>query len=170
MHRNLRSCLLSAFCLMALPAALSAEEALSANDLEAAQVTSAVTIDGFTILATPEKGVTIEPMGEIRTAPDGEVFNNRIKLNGGGGVAYRALKFTVKDDTEVGVYLNSSSGTDARVLKVTDADGTVVFELAAPADDKANAGYVTVKLAKAGEYLVFSAASGINIYRIVIGK
>jgi hypothetical protein len=168
MNKNLASLVVLAVMITILPAALASEQLLSANDLESAQLTAAAEFDGFTILATAEKAVTIEAISEGRTAADGEYFNNRIKLNGGGGTAFRAIKFSIEDKAEIGIYLNSSSGTDARVLKVTDAAGALVAELPAPADDKVNAGYVSLKLEKAGQYLLFSASSGINIYQIVV--
>jgi len=154
-------------CLVLAPP-LFAEKSLSANDLQPAVLVAPTGFGDFTLLATADKGVTIEAVSEARSAADGEVFNLRIKLNGGGSATFRALKFTIAGPATLTIYLNSSSKTDARVLKVTDASGTTVAELAAPIDDGRVAGMVTLKLEKPGDYLVFSASGGINLYAVVL--
>lgn len=159
-------------CLMAslfAVATLGAEDFFTANDLEAAQVTTTKAFGSFAIFAKSDKGVTIEAMSAPRTAADGEVFNNRIKLNGGGAVDYRSIRFTVAGATDVVIYTNSSSKTDARTLVLAKvADGAVIAELVAPPDDEKNAGIATATLPGAGEYVLFSKGSGINIYQIFI--
>ena len=145
-----------------------AEEIFNANDLQPAQITAATKFDGFTIYANGDKAVTIEAIDVARTAADQEVFNVRIKLNGGGALDYRSIQFTAKGPGELTVYLNSSSKTDTRVLKVVDAAGTVLAELAAPPDVGGVAGMATFTIPKEGEYAVFSAGSGINIYQLVV--
>ena len=145
-----------------------AEDTLNANDMKAAQLTEVTKFDAFTVYAKSDKNVTIEAMDAARTATDGEVFNVRIKLNGGGAVDYRSIHFTTKAKAQVTIYLASSSKTDARVLKLIDASGAVLAELAAPPDDGKAAGIATFTVPKEGEYTVFSASSGINIYQIVV--
>ena len=154
--------------LAALPLAASAESWLSANDLKPAQLSAPLAVEAFTINASAEKGVTIEPIEVARTAPDGEVFNARIKLNGGGAPEYRSIRFKAEGKASLKVYLCSSSKTDARILKLVDAAGTLLAELAAPPDDGAAAGLAGFALPGAGEYLLFSAASGINIYLVAL--
>jgi hypothetical protein len=166
MKSKLSACLLLACVLFAPP--LAAEQSLSANDLAPAALAAPLAVEGFTILATADKGVTVEAVTEGRTAADGEVFNLRIKLNGSGSTAFRALKFSVAGPAELLVYLNSSSKTDARILRLSDAAGTSLAELTAPPDDGLKAGMASLKLEKAGDYYLFSAASGINIYAIVL--
>jgi hypothetical protein len=150
------------------PVGAFAEDSLSANDLAAAQLIAVAKYDAFTIYAKSDKGVTIETMEAARTAADGEVFNARIKLNGGGAVDYRSIHFTVKGKAEVTMYLSSSSKTDARILKLIDAAGTVLAELTAPPDDGTVAGIAKVTVPQTGEYAIFSAGSGINIYQLII--
>lgn len=149
-----------------------AEDYFSANDLEPAAIKSVTKIDEvFSIYATSEKGVTIEALtGENaeRTASDGEVFNNRIKLNGSGKIEQRSVHFITKGKAKVTVYTNSSSKTDARVLAVVNIkDGSVIAELTAPADGT-EAGVVSCTVPTAGEYAIFSKGSGINLYQIVV--
>lgn len=159
-------------CLMAslfTAATLGAEEFFTANDLEAAQITATKAFGTFAIFAKSDKGVTIEAMSAPRVAADGEVFNNRIKLNGGGAADYRSIHFTAAGATEVVIYTNSSSKTDARTLILVKlADGAVITELVAPPDDEKNAGIAKAALPGAGEYILYSKSSGINIYQIFI--
>ncbi len=160
------------FCLttgLFAAATLGAEEFFTANDLDPAQITAVKAYGTFVIFARSDKGVTIEAMSAPRVAADGEVFNNRIKLNGGGAADYRSIHFTVSAAAEVLIYTNSSSKTDARTLIIAKAsDGSVLAELAAPPDDEKNAGIAAVVLPGAGEYFLYSKNSGINIYQIVV--
>lgn len=164
--------LLLALCMMTsliAAATLGAEEFFTANDLEAAQITATKAFGSFTIFARSDKGVTIEAMSAPRVAADGEVFNNRIKLNGGGAADYRSIHFTAAGATEVVIYTNSSSKTDARTLVLAKlADGAVIAELVAPPDDEKNAGIATTAIPGPGEYALWSKSSGINIYQIFI--
>lgn len=149
-----------------LPVAASAAESVNANDLQPAQIVSVEKVDAFTVYARSDKGVTVEASEPARTAIDGEVFTMRVKLNGGGAWDYRSIHFTTKGAAEVVVYLNSSHKTDARVLKVADAAGNIVSEQTAPPDNGTDAGMATFSVPKEGEYAIFSASSGINLYRI----
>ena len=165
--KKIVSILLCAVCMVL---AAGAEDYLNANDLEPVSVTAKTQIDGiFSIYANADKNVTVEVLPDAeRTAADGEVFNNRIKLNGSGSVGYRSIHFITSGAADITVYTNSSSKTDARVLAVTRvSDGKVVAELKAPADGS-EAGIATCKIPSAGEYAVFSKGSGINIYQIII--
>lgn len=145
---------------------------LSANDLEAASLTAAKEIDGFTILATADKGVKIEAMDDGREAEDGELFTMRIKLNGSGALTYRAVSFKGKKGQKVIVYLNSSSKTDARVLQLADKDGNVIASITAPVDSDPAApqpaGMGEAVLPADGEFFLYSKSSGINLYQIIV--
>mgnify|MGYP001431456915 CR=1 FL=1 len=172
MHKNHRRSVVIATALVLswaiCPVGIFAEESLNANDLQAAQLTAVTKFDGFAVHARSDKGVTIEAIDVARTAADGEVFNARIKLNGGGALDYRSIHCATKAKADVAIYLASSSKTDARVLKVIDAAGSVIAELAAPPDDGKAAGIANLTVPKEGEYALFSANSGINIYQIVV--
>lgn len=149
---------------------LAAEEkSLLANDLEPAQLVSTLEIDGFKILGTSSKPIDIQEMDE-RTAPDGEIFNIRIKLNGTGKKDLLAVGFTAKKGQKVTIYLNSSSKTDERVLNLyTPNDVTPILTLPAPpATSDMTVGMGTLTIPYDGEFLVGSAKSGIYIYGIII--
>lgn len=141
---------------------------LTAVDITPGEVTSTVDYDGVRLIGTEGKSITVEELGDNpREAADGEVFNARIKLNGGGSASARAIAFTAEEDgTELTVYLNSSSKTDERTLVVAAADGTIIGTITAPPDVDGIAGMGTITLPKAGEYMVYSKSSGINIYML----
>lgn len=149
-------------------AGVSAQAYLSVNDLEPGALKASRSVEGFTLVATEAKGLTVEALDASRTAEDGEVFNARLKLNGSGSVEFRSVKFTAAAKGTLVVYLNSSSKTDARVLKLVDAAGAVVAELAAPPDAEGTAGMATAAIPAAGEYFLFSAGSGINLYAVSV--
>ncbi|MCM1321211.1 MAG: hypothetical protein NC041_01275 [Bacteroides sp.] len=148
-------------------AAVSAEGFLSANDLKAKELTANLIVDDvFTITATPDKGVSINKC-EARTAPDGEIFNQRIKLGGTGTESYRSIRFKTTGATEISVYLISSSKTDSRICRlVSAADGSEIGTVPAVADDGSTVGLETLSVPGAGEYYLTSKSSTIYIYSV----
>ncbi len=143
---------------------------LSANDLEVQEITEMKEFDGFKIYGTTEKPAKIEEISE-RTAEDGEIFNNRIKLNGTGKTNYYAIGFTAKKGQKVTVYLNSSSKNDERVLNLYTPDNAknVLASIPAPPAKEDNlAGMGTFTIPYDGEFLIGSANKGIYVYAIVI--
>lgn len=161
--------IITAALVLLISTMLFAEGYISANDLDPAKYTSAVTIDGFTFNANESKAIEIQSMDE-RTAPDGEIFNNRIKLNGAGNKDQLSITFEAKKGEKVTVYLNSSSKTDERVLNLfTPTDATPIQTIAAPpATGDNTTGMGTFTIEKDGTYTIGSAKSGIYIYAIVI--
>ncbi len=152
-----------------LGAPLFAAGYISSNDLDPGTLSSSATYDdGFVIKATNEKKVSIEAVAEGRKAADGEVFNTRIKLGGSGSKDFRSVSFPAARGEKAVVYLNSSSKSDARILVVADAQGTVVASLTAPPDADGTAGIATCLLPAAGTYTVYSKSGGINIYQIIV--
>src|SRR5574344_1429313 len=72
------------------------ERYINANDLEKGEIVAeSKQEDGFVILGTADKNVTVETC-PTHTADDGEVFTQRIKLNGGGAADFRNISFPVK--------------------------------------------------------------------------
>ncbi len=160
---------LSIIALIALTAVAAEEMYLSANDLDPATYTSPVTIDGFTLNGSESKAIDVQEMDE-RTAEDGEIFNNRIKLNGTGKTDMLSITFNAKKGQTVKVYLNSSSKTDERVLNLfTPTDATPIATIPAPpATGDMTVGTGEFRIEKDGTYTIGSAKSGIYIYAIVI--
>ena len=146
-----------------------AEDYFSVNDLEPASVKSVYKIDDvFSIYANDSKAVDIQAMETECVADDGEVFNCRIKLGGRGTVDYRSVHFKSNGAATLKVYTNSTSKDAARTLVVVDvASGSTIAELVAPPDGSV-AGYAECKLPAKGEYAIYSAGTGINIYQIIV--
>ena len=146
---------------------LMAQSLISANDLDPEQITSIKDHGGVKIVARSDKNVTIEVMDIPREAPDGSLFNNRIKLNGAGSVDYRSLIFTVSQKGLLTVYCNSSSKTDSRILLLGNtSDGSVITEITAEPDTGTKAGMTQVELSSGGTFALFSKSGGINIYQL----
>lgn len=145
---------------------------LSANDCKTWAIDGEKEVEGFIMKGTPEKQMNIELLGkEPRTAPDGEIFDKRIKLNGSGSMDYRSITFNVAKPSKLYVYTNSSSKTEARTLVVNQiVDGALVQvgTIVAPLDNVKDAGIGMVELPEAGDYVIFSKKSGINIYMLLI--
>lgn len=154
----------SLFCLFA------DESSLSANDLEIETLTTLKEVDGFKLYGTEAKPIDIQEIDE-RTAEDGEIFNNRIKLSGTGKTDLLCIGFSAKKGQKVTVYLNSSSKTDERVLNLyTPQSKDALASIPAPpakADDF-TAGMGTFVIPFDGEFLIGSANKGIYVYAIVI--
>lgn len=149
---------------------LFAEEAtLSANDLEIQKLTEMKEFDDFKLYGTEAKPIEIQEMTE-RTADDGEIFNNRIKLNGTGTLEVYCIGFTAKKGQKVTVYLNSSSKTDERVLNLytPSSKDALASIAAAPATADNKAGMGTFTIPYDGEFLIGSANKGIYVYAVVI--
>ncbi|AEE17571.1 hypothetical protein [Treponema brennaborense] len=159
------------FAAVLLCSAGTAEGYINANDLEAGTLTETERYeDGFVVSARADKTVVVDTAADGRTAPDGEVFTQRIKLGGTGTAEYRSILFPVQAGETVTIYLNSSSAADARMLVFANAAGDVVATITAPADVKGElkSGMESVAVPAAGDYMVYSKSGGINIYQITV--
>lgn len=144
---------------------LSAEAFLSVNDLEPAKIVERVEFDGVFVVGEDGKHVTIEEASE-KEAPDGEVFNLRMKLEGSGSAKYRHIELAATKGETLKVYL-ISSGSDVRNLAIVNKDtGAEVGVLNAPSKDDPM-GIATFAIPADGTYLLYSKNKGINIYMVV---
>jgi hypothetical protein len=148
---------------------IQAQDIFSANDLDPANVIETKIFGTFNIAARNDKNVTIEVLDVPREAPDGEIFNNRIKLNGSGSADYRSLNFSIDQKRNLIIYCNSSSKTDTRILVLYDVkNGKTIAEFNADPDNGTKAAVITTSLSSAGTYALYSKSGGINIYQIVL--
>lgn len=145
---------------------------LSANDCKTWAIDAPKEFEGFTFMGTTEKQMNIEMLGKMpRTAPDGEVFDKRIKLNGAGSTEFRSIMFKTEKAGTLYAYNNSSSKTEARtlvVVQLVDGAPQEIGTIVAPVDNEKDAGIGSVELPGAGEYYIYSKKSGINIYMLLI--
>ena len=154
---------------MVMGAVFAESASLSANDLEVETLTTLKEVDGFKLYGTESKAIDIQEIEE-RTAPDGEIFNNRIKLNGTGKTDQLCIGFSAKKGQKVTVYLNSSSKTDERVLNLyTPASKDALASIPAPPATADNTtGMGTFIIPFDGDFLIGSANKGVYVYAIVI--
>ncbi|BDZ42489.1 hypothetical protein GCM10025865_17880 [Paraoerskovia sediminicola] len=144
--------------------------ALDANDLAPGDIVADQVVGDFTIKATSAKKVTVD--GSDRTSDRGDVFTQRIKLNGSGTPGpdgNRAIELTVAEPAEVLLQARSGSGSSDRTLGVYDETGAEIDTVPALADDSGvPVATETVDIPAAGTYWIASTGSGINVYRAEI--
>ncbi|MDD5790763.1 MAG: PPC domain-containing protein [Spirochaetia bacterium] len=158
-------------CLMLCTAAF-AEGYFSAEDMEKGTITEDVAVeDGFVLHATSEKYMNIakKPMHK---ASNGEEFSMALQLQGSGKSEYRSVSFPAKAGETITVWGNSTSKSDMRPIVVAGPDGKVIKELPMDIDGEAGtpASDGSVKAPVDGTYTIYSKKSGINIYKINVGK
>jgi len=137
--------------------------ALAADDLAVGSITTSTVVGDFTITASAAKNVSVD--ASARTSDRGDVYSQRIKLNGTGDATARSLAFTVDDAAHVLVHARSGSATADRSLALYDATGAVVDTVPAAADDPDQPVATQVLDAPAaGTYRIASPSSGVNVY------
>jgi len=150
-------------------AAVFAEAYISANDLEPQVITSEVKCeDGFTLIATPEKGMEVSKQSsDCPNSVGDETFTKRIKIGGSGKVEYRSISFPAKAGQTVTVYSKSSSKTESRLVALLDAEGkTVATSEAGAYPSEISVG--TFKIEADGTYYITSKKSTIYVYEIIV--
>ncbi|MFV0284780.1 MAG: fibronectin type III domain-containing protein, partial [Demequina sp.] len=149
-------------------AAAGPDGALDASDLGPGAYASDTVVGDFTLRATAAKGVTVD--ASDRLSDRGDVYTQRVKLNGSGDAAQRSVAFTADGPAEVIVHARSSSGTADRALALFDEAGTEVDRVPALADDDgAPIATETLDVPAAGEYWIASPSSGVNVYYLQLG-
>ncbi|MEG3614738.1 fibronectin type III domain-containing protein [Isoptericola haloaureus] len=149
-------------------AAVGPATALNANDLTPGDFTADfVATEDFTVRATEAKKVTVGDTD--RLSDRGEVYTQRLKLNGSGSAEYRSIHFTATEPTELVVQTRSSSGSSDRVLALHDATGEIA-QIPALADDSSEPIVTeTVDIPAAGDYFLTSPSSGVNVFSAQLG-
>ncbi|ANC32378.1 carbohydrate-binding protein [Isoptericola dokdonensis] len=167
--RTLRTSLaaLAAAALTLTPAvtasAVGPAGAFDANDLTPGNITADLVVGDFTVKATAAKGVTVD--ASDRTSDRGDVYTQRVKLNGSGDAAQRSLQLTAEGPGEVIVHARSGSGTADRALALYDAAWTPLDTAPALADDGSRTITTeTLDIPAAGTYWIASPSSGVNLY------
>ncbi len=124
-------------------------------------ISSTVTVDGLTLVATSAKTMVVQ--ADAQTV-DGTEYTYSLALGGGGSTSYRAVKVPVYGTDTIKVVLRSS-GSSARTLVVADASGnklgTLTAGTAASLESYSYSG-------DAGYVYLYSAGSGINLYKIQV--
>lgn len=144
--------------------------ALDASDLAPGDYATVVdTGTDFTIHATDAKKVTVDATD--RVSDRGDVYSQRIKLNGSGGADARSLHFTVgAEDAPTQVVVNArSSGSSDRALALYGATGEVARVPALADDETVPVATATIDIAAPGDYYLASPSSGVNVFSAQLG-
>lgn len=127
-------------------------------------ITSSVTVDGLTIVATGDKEITIDANSKTYNTL---TFTRRLKLNGTMGDDNRYLEFAVTGACKIEVYAISGNSKDARSLKLLDGSETELTTWSTVTGTELN--YLTYSYTGGATTLrLGSGKSGVNLYGINI--
>ncbi len=165
----MKKCIVFAAGFLFLSGLLTAAGYVNANDLEKGTFTIEVKLeDNFALHGTAEKAIIVDAADEGKTAPDGEVFTQRINTKGSGNMAQRSVSFPVKAGEKVTIYGHSSSKTDTRTMLIVDSDGQTVFSMDVGPYATADVAIGSFNAPADGTLYAWSKSSGIYIYCIKV--
>lgn len=124
-------------------------------------ITSSVTVNGLGLIANSTK--TMSVISDSQVLSD-ITYTHALALGGSGSISYRAVKVPVSAEATIKVVLRSSGG-EKRTLVVADASGNQIGTM--EADVVATQASYHYK-GSAGSVYLYSANSGINIYKIQV--
>ena len=138
---------------------------LNANDVSTGKIKNSTVVDGFKIVATSKKTVTVD-----KSAKDYKniSFTKRIKLGGAGSESARAIAFKTAGESKVKIYATSSDTDTSRLIKIIDKDGNDVTSTSKIPGSSLKS--VSFRLDEAGEYYIVSEDGGINIYYVEVSN
>ena len=138
---------------------------LNANDVSTGKIKSSTVVDGFKIVATSKKTVTVD-----KSAKDYKniSFTKRIKLGGAGSEYARAIAFKTAGESKVKIYATSSDTDTSRLIKIIDKNGNDVTSTAKIPGSSLKS--VSFRLDEAGEYYIVSESGGVNIYYVEVSN
>lgn len=124
-------------------------------------IRSTITVDNLTLIATSEKPMSVIANSQTVGNTD---YTYCLSLEGSGSVNYRSVKVPVAGASTIKVTLKSS-GNETRSLVVADQNGKQLTTLKAGASASTESyGYN----GSAGYVYLYSAGSGINLYKIQV--
>ena len=140
---------------------------LNVGEMSVGTISEAVDIGAFTIHPAPADKTAIAVDANSKTADDGKVFTQRLKLGGTfvKDTKARSISFVTKGKATVTVYAMSSSSSADRKLALYSDTSEILQEVDAKGKtlDKQ-----TFTINEAGEYYLGSTDSGINIYGVLL--
>ena len=125
------------------------------------KITATQTIDGLGLVATSSKSMQVKAEN---VNVNGTAYTYCLALGGTGSTSYRAVKVPVSGSDTIKVVLRSS-GSSTRSLIVADSKGKKLGTISA--EKNASLGTYTYS-GSAGYIYLYSANSGINIYKIQV--
>lgn len=124
-------------------------------------IRSTVTVRDLTLIATEQKTMSVNPNSQT---VDGTTYTYCLSLEGSGNREYRSVKVPVSGESTIKVIL-MSSGSSERSLVVADKNGTQLATLSAGTSAKTE---IYNYNGAAGYLYLYSAGSGINLYKIQV--
>ena len=138
---------------------------LNANDVASGKLKSASVVDGFKIVATSKKTVTVDKSEKVYKNIS---FTKRIKLGGAGSESARSIAFRTAGESKVKIYATSSDTDTSRLIKIIDKNGKDVTSTAKIPGSSLKS--VSFRLDEAGEYYIVSEDGGVNIYYVEVSN
>lgn len=124
-------------------------------------ISSTKTVENLTLIATSSK--TMEVKTNSQTV-SGTSYTHCLALGGTGSTSYRSVKVPVNGESNIKVVLKSS-GSSSRSLVIANSSGSKLTTLTAGS----TASLATYKYTGSAGYIyLYSAGSGINIYKIQV--
>lgn len=124
-------------------------------------ISSSITVNNLIFLADSSKTM------RVYSAPlslDGTIYTYCLALGGSGSTSYRAVKVPVSGSDTIKVTMKSS-GTSVRSLVVANASGSQLTTLSAGTNLAVSSYYYS---GNSGYVYLYSAGSGINLYKIQV--
>ena len=138
---------------------------LNANDAATGKLKSGTLVDGFKIVATSKKTVTVDKSEKDYKNIS---FTKRIKLSGAGSESARSIAFKTAGESKVKIYATSSDSDTSRLIKIIDKNGKDVTSTAKIPGGSLKS--VSFRLDEAGEYYIVSEDGGVNIYYVEVSN
>ena len=138
---------------------------LNANDAATGKLKSSKVVDGFKIVATSSKTVTVDKNSKEYK---GISFTKRIKLGGEGSTDARSIAFKTAGESKVKIYAISSNTDEKRKIKIIDKNGNDVTSTSTVSGSSIK--YVSFTIDEAGEYFIVSESGGVNIYYVEVSN
>lgn len=123
-------------------------------------ITSNQIVNGLSLYATDAKPMN---MFEAEENVNGVTYTNALNLGGSGNLTYRSVSFDVTGENKIDVVIKSSGATE-RILNIVNEEGTVLKTFPATT----NATRYSFEVNYTGKIYMYSSASGINIYEIIL--
>ena len=141
-------------------------EILKGDDASAySTITEATTINGFTVVGTEAKSVTVHN-ASASFVYNGDEYSTSKAFSMGGSASFgsaRYISFTVTGECKVTVVAKSSGSSD-RTLALVNSSNTAIGTF----DAKASLSITTQTITEAGTYSIGSTGSGMYVYYIII--
>lgn len=138
---------------------------LNANDVDTGKIKSSKVVDGFKIVATSSKTVTVDKSSKEYK---GISFTKRIKLGGEGSTDARSIAFKTAGESKVKIYAISSNTDEKRKIKIIDKNGNDVTSTSTVPGSSIK--YVSFTIDEAGEYFIVSESGGVNVYYVEVSN